>query len=407
MKRSKYLSEIRNTTHYRDYHKNNPQKLPDGTVIQQNITLALYPTSSAYEFTEPSQLIPLWNDCARERFADDGSLKAVLGFYILYQRLVNPYRWVRVPFMTGDTGRINSMLTKKGFDYNQHGLNKHDGGDSEYHNRHFHNRLFDRDTLILSHYDLNFLYVVKLYAGNDSSLRDDWRLEVREEFRKRIRDLLQGEFEFRAIMPHDGIDPKIFFQENFRTTLGKVYSPYPEVNGKHIYMLALQKDSNIFDDNTLSFEGKHDLKTRITSENDNALRLLESAFYMTEPLCNLDVDPTTELIAIATSHPVVHAPAHDGDTGVQVVSGVSGGLKDAVDTSGWCPCPVAQCPDPESVKLLVLPHTMGANLYRVISGTLHKNVTEGDIKSLAGDAFKSVNFPTMPCHIWRVVEVDA
>ena len=40
-----------------------------------------------------------------------------------------------------------------------------------------------------------------------------------------------------------------------------------------------------------------------------------------------------------------------------------------MDASGWCPCPAAQCPDPEAVKLLVLPHTMGANLYRVVDGT--------------------------------------
>ena len=102
-----------------------------------------------------------------------------------------------------------------------------------------------------------------------------------------------------------------------------------------------------------------------------------------------------------------HGPAHDGEMGVQVVSGVSGGLKNAVEASGWCPCPAAQCPDPEAVKLLVLPHTMGANLYRVIDGTLQKDKTAEDIKRLTEDAFGSVHFPSMPCHLWRVTKVES
>ena len=34
---------------------------------------------------------------------------------------------------------------------------------------HFDNRLFDRDTLWLSHYDVNLLYIMSLYARDDSS----------------------------------------------------------------------------------------------------------------------------------------------------------------------------------------------------------------------------------------------
>lgn len=34
-------------------------------------------------------------------------------------------------------------------------------------NRQFENRLFDRDTLLLCHYDVNFLYIVSLYGRNN------------------------------------------------------------------------------------------------------------------------------------------------------------------------------------------------------------------------------------------------
>ena len=208
-------------------------------------------------------------------------------------------------------------------------------------------------------------------------------------------------------MPHDGISPKLFFEENFKVTIGKVYSPYPPMDGKPIFMLALLKEriGDILPDHLVSPEGQMTFKEKAKIENAETLRLLETAFYVTEPLA-LGEDPSEELAEMEKAHPVRHGPAYDGKTGVQVVSGVKGGLKSAVDRSGWCPCPAAQCPNPESVRLLVLPHTMGANLYRVIPGTLRKNMTFAGIKRLACNAFNSVDFPTMTCHIWRVDNVD-
>lgn len=300
-----------------------------------------------------------------------------------------------------------SATMDQDFDYDHSGLNRRSSSDdTEYQNIHFHNRLFDRDTLILAHYNLNFLYVVKLYAGNDVELRQGWKADVRKIFQGHVRDLIQGHFEFRAIMPHDGIDPTAFFAENFRMTLGKVYSPYADVDGRRVYMLAVQKPENILDGKSLTPDGRASLMEQVRDENKATLQLLEPAFYVTEPL-KLGADPSDALRQLASARPVVHGPSRDGETGVQVVSGVSGGLKNAVDASGWCPCPAAQCPDPESVKLLVLPHTMGANLYRTVAGTLRRDVTQEMLKDLSDDAFASVHFPSMPCHLWRVVKVGA
>lgn len=290
------------------------------------------------------------------------------------------------------------------FDYDKSNLNHRVNDDNEYHNVHFHNRLFDRDTLLLAHYDLNFLFVLKLYAGNDAELRQSWKADVHKLFRDDIRDLISGRFEFRAIMPHEGIDPEIFFAENFRVTLGKVYSPYEDVNGRRVYMLAVQKADYIFDDGTLTVEGKNSLWDQINEENKATIQLLETAFYVTNPL-KLGDDPSPTLAKMDAELHISHGPSHDGETGVQVVSGVRGGLKNAVDMSGWCPCPEAQCPDPDGVKILVLPHTMGAHLYRVIDGSLHKRVSEADLKRLTGDAFASVHFPAVPFHLWRVEKV--
>ena len=208
------------------------------------------------------------------------------------------------------------------FDYDHSGLNRHSSNDeNEYQNIHFHNRLFDRDTLIHAHYDVNFLYVVKRYAGNDVELRQGWKADVRKIFQGHVRNLIEGCFEFRAIMPHDGIDPAAFFAENFRVTLGKVYSPYADVNGRHVYMLAVQKPRNIFDDKSLTPDGRANLMEQVCDENKATLQLVETAFYVTGPL-KLGDDPSDALAQMARACPVVHGPSRD-NAGLQ---------------QGRCPC---------------------------------------------------------------------
>ena len=251
---------------------------------------------------------------------------------------------------------------------------------------------------------MNFLYVVKLYVQNDEIARASWRQDARRLFREEIRKIISNHYTLYALMPHEGIDAQQFFHENFKHTAGKVYSPYPDADGRQFYALALQRPGDVHDDR-LSEDGRREQYSRLTDENWNIIRLIETAFYMV-PI-DFGKDPRLALVNMAIAHPVIHGPVAAMTTGVQVVSGVSGGLKNAVDASEWCPCPAAQCPDPEAVKLLVLPHTMGANLYRVIAGTLQKDKTAEGIKNLTSDAFKSVHFPTMPCHLWRVTKVEA
>ncbi len=186
-------------------------------------------------------------------------------------------------------------------------LHKEKAGDAEareYRNVHFENRLFDRDTLILSHYDVNFLYVVKLYARNDAGLKRHWREKVREEFRRRIRGILAKRFKFYAITPHQGVDVAAFFMENFRHTLGKVYAPYPAMDdGSPVYSLALEDENNLLtDDKTLSEEGQKSRKARIEKENKATENLLRTAFYLVKT--ELGKDPRGDLKKVVSEHPV-------------------------------------------------------------------------------------------------------
>ena len=244
------------------------------------------------------------------------------------------------------------------------------------------------------------IYCACIHFGNISRAQ-----RYNEIFRNDIRKAIGAHFKFYAIMPHDGIDPTTFFAENFKATVGKIYSPYSDVGGRRVFMVAIKDpDTGFFLDGTLAQDGFETLKEKIEVENAATIELLKSAFYMTEPL-GLGDDPSEELMKLASDRPVVHGPMGDIATGVQIVSGVSGGLKAAVTASGWCPCPAVQCPTPESVKVLVLPRTMGGTLYRVIDGTLQRNVDGEAFGRLTGNAFESVHFPSFPCHVWRVSEI--
>lgn len=110
---------------------------------------------------------------------------------------------------------------------------------THFNNRQFDNRLFDRDTLLVCHYDVNFLYVVSLYARNNALQKDSWKAAVREKFRQEIQKILEENFQFHAMKARSGVNAESYIKEHFQELLGKIYTPYPE---KDIYSLALSKD---------------------------------------------------------------------------------------------------------------------------------------------------------------------
>ena len=105
--------------------------------------------------------------------------------------------------------------------------------------RHFKNRLYDRDTLLLSHYNVNFLYVLSLYARNNSSAKSAWRISVRDKFRTAVQEMLKGKFHFYALSAHPDVNAVEYFKTHFQDTLGKTFRPF---DNEDIYSLALDKD---------------------------------------------------------------------------------------------------------------------------------------------------------------------
>ena len=95
----------------------------------------------------------------------------------------------------------------------------------------FEDRLFDRDTLVLSHYDVNFLYVLYLYARNRQSEKAAWKREVRDIFRNEIRRVLQSRFDFFALKSRgNALAGEQFIRDHFKELQGKLYRPYGHKN---------------------------------------------------------------------------------------------------------------------------------------------------------------------------------
>lgn len=90
--------------------------------------------------------------------------------------------------------------------------------------RQFENKLFDRDMLLVFHYDVNFLYVVSLYARDNAGRKVAWRNKVRDVFREKIQEILGKQYQFYAMRQLPGVDGAKYIWEHFKQLLGKVYA---------------------------------------------------------------------------------------------------------------------------------------------------------------------------------------
>lgn len=168
-----------------------------------------------------------------------------------------------------------------------------------YLSRQFENRLFDRDTFLLAHYDVNFLFVIALYGRNHQSSKMAWRNKVRKMFRKEIQQMLKDNFEFYAMTAHADVNADTYIKENFQTLLGKVYHPFENREGsdQQYFSLALRKPEK---------ERNPEVSAKISNENEAVMFALRQAFYIAK--CPLGVDPKTLPEDIM---PKVEARPHD------------------------------------------------------------------------------------------------
>ena len=161
------------------------------------------------------------------------------------------------------------------FDYSDDGIEKTDRKRNKHKKMQFKNRLFDRDTLLLFHYDVNFLFVLSLYARDNAVQKTEWKEKVRNKFRKEIQEWLQKDYNFYAMRARPGVNGEEFIKHNFKEVVGKIYTPF---KGEKTYSLALDNKDP---------EG-----------NNETIKAILSEFFYVEP-CRLGQNPEDVLPAIA------------------------------------------------------------------------------------------------------------
>lgn len=180
--------------------------------------------------------------------------------------------------------------------------------------RQFENRLFDRDTLLLSHYDVNFLWVISLYARNNAVQKRDWREKVRGIFRSNIQEMLKKKFAFSVMTPRPatGIVTEDFLKDNFQQLLGKVFTPYAEEAERSYYSLALQKPLPAPDgENEQARRVREAYNDELKAENDRVVSLLAGAFLIKQ--CEIGNNPKTILSQMVeeAEHEALANPVHN------------------------------------------------------------------------------------------------
>ena len=117
-----------------------------------------------------------------------------------------------------------SALVDPDFDFYKDGLEDGDdkGTELQYH---YKDRLFDRDTLLVQQYDINFLFVLSAYISRGSLIKDSFKNKARKRFRDRMITYFNENYSFCKITPNKGLGIDDFVQKYFRELNGKMYRP--------------------------------------------------------------------------------------------------------------------------------------------------------------------------------------
>ena len=182
-----------------------------------------------------------------------------------------------------------SAKLNENLDYSDDGIKETDRENKRHKKFQFKNRLFDRDTLLLFHYDVNFLFVLSLYARDNAAQKAEWKEKVRNKFRKEIQEWLQKDYDFYAMRARPGVNGEEFIKHNFKEVVGKIYTPFKD---EKTYSLALDNKDP---------EG-----------NNEAIKTMLSEFFYVEP-CRLGQNPEDVLPATAAVTAVTAVSPTDND----------------------------------------------------------------------------------------------
>lgn len=106
-------------------------------------------------------------------------------------------------------------------------------------NFHFRNRLFDRDTLLIQSYQINFLFVVNAYISRNNFLLEYFRRDTHELFRNNSVNFYNQNYDFYYIEPFGSAES--FVQKFFKILIGKIFRTEQQISTGKSLILALEK----------------------------------------------------------------------------------------------------------------------------------------------------------------------
>jgi len=115
-----------------------------------------------------------------------------------------------------------SALVDPHFDFLKDGLDKEKGSDAAELQYHFEGRLFDRDTLLIQRYNINFLFVLSAYISRSSLMKTNFKNKARKQFRDKMIEYFSGHYEFYKVTPKE-MTTEEFVVKYFRQLNGKMY----------------------------------------------------------------------------------------------------------------------------------------------------------------------------------------
>lgn len=105
-------------------------------------------------------------------------------------------------------------------------------------NYQFKNRIFDRDTLFLRKYDINFLFALYAYVSRSQSIRYKFKDEAKAIFRRDFIKYIDAEYDFYLLLQRADGDIRDLVNKHFRELNGKVFCPY-DIDEEHYGLLML------------------------------------------------------------------------------------------------------------------------------------------------------------------------
>src|SRR5690606_24137203 len=108
-------------------------------------------------------------------------------------------------------------------------------------NLHFADRLFDRDTLIVQSYSINFLYVLWSYISSNNVDGNQFKVAAKGTFRESLVAFIEANYNFSLVTTDDPVSD--FIKENFYKLNGRIYRPANFADNNN-FIIALRDGQN-------------------------------------------------------------------------------------------------------------------------------------------------------------------